>query len=52
MTDRLEHEFSYGTYLELKSSIGAFDCLNITSKALLGCSLVAKQGANSMFRHK
>ena len=30
-------EFSHGTHLDSKISIGAFDCLSITSTALLGC---------------
>ena len=54
--NHLEHEFSHETYLELKISIGAFDCLNITSVSLLGCSFVPKQGPTSkeesLFRHK
>ena len=44
ISDHLRHEFSHGTYLELKSSVSAFDCLNITSKALLRCSFVPRQG--------
>ena len=36
----------------LKVSIRAFDCLNITSTAFLGCSFVTKQGQKAMFRHK
>ena len=40
----MEHEFGYGTYLELKISFGALICLNITSTALLGCPFMARQG--------
>ena len=40
----LGHEFRHGTYLKLKSSIGAFDRLNVRSTALLGCSIMARQG--------
>ena len=36
----------------MKMSIGAFDCLHITSTALLGCSFVVKQGPKSIFRHE
>ena len=36
----------------LKVSIRAFDCLNITSTAFLGCAFVTKQGPISVFRHK
>ena len=39
----LEDEFDYKTYLEFKSSTGAFDCLNITFTARLGCTFMAKQ---------
>ena len=52
INDHLEHEFSHGSYLELKGSIGAFDSLNIMTAALLGCPFVAGQGPKSMFRHK
>ena len=48
----LEREFDYKTDLELKISIRAFDCLNITSISLLGTSFVPKQGPRSMFHHK
>jgi len=44
INEYLEHELDYKTYLELKISSGAFDCLNITSVALPGCSFVPKQG--------
>ena len=44
MNDHFDRKFEYETYLELKISIGAFDCLNITSESLLGCSFVPKQG--------
>jgi len=44
-----EHEFSYGTYLGLKLSIGAFDCLNITSTALPGCSFVTKHDQKNQY---
>ena len=49
INDHLRHEFGYGTYLELKSSIGASDCLNITSVSLLGCSFMAGQGESLIF---
>ena len=52
INDHLRHEFDYKTYLELKSSSGALDCLNITSVSLLGCSFVPKQRPKSMFRYK
>ena len=52
INEYLEHEVSHGTYLELKISIRAFHCLNITPTALLGCSFVTKQGPKSMFRNK
>ena len=45
--DHGDHEFDYRTYLELKISIRVFDCLNITSISLLGCSFVPKQGPTS-----
>ena len=38
--------------LELKIASGEFDCLNITSITLLGCSSVPKQGPKSMFCYK
>ena len=38
--DHSRHEIDYKTDLELKSSSGALDCLNITSVSLLGCSFV------------
>ena len=41
------HEFDHESYLELKSSVGAFDCLTIMSTALLGCLFVAGQGTLS-----
>ena len=44
MNEYFDHEFGYGTYLDLKSSSGAFDCLNIPSVSLLGCSCMARQG--------
>ena len=44
INDHFEHKSTYKTYLKLKISIGAFDCLNITSVSLLGCSFVPKQG--------
>ena len=44
----LRYEFSHGTYLEMKISIGAFDCLNIMSVSLLGCSFVPGQGPWSL----
>ena len=44
INDHFDHEFDYKTDLELESSIGALDCLNITCVSLLGCSFVAKQG--------
>ena len=44
MNEYFDHEFGYGTYLELKILIGAFDCLNITSVSPLGCSFMAGQG--------
>ena len=44
INEYLGHEFCHGTYLEMKISIGAFDCLNITSVSLLGCSFVPGQG--------
>ena len=51
MNEYLEHEFSHGTHLAaMKSSITAFDCLNITSVALLGCSFMARQGPYFMDR--
>ena len=40
----LKNEFGHGTYLELKSSNGAFDCLNITPVSLLGFACMAGQG--------
>ena len=52
INEHFEHKFSHGTYLELKISIRASDCLNITYTALLGCSFVTKQGPKSMFHHK
>ena len=52
MNEYLEHESSRGTYLEMKISIRAFDSLNITSTALLGCSFVTQQDPKSMFHHK
>ena len=39
-----DHEFNHGSHLELMISITAFDCLDITSTALLGCWFVTKQG--------
>ena len=48
MNENFDHEFDYRTYLELKISIKAFDCLNITSTSLLGCSFVPKQGPWSL----
>ena len=42
INDHLEHEFSHGTYLEPKSSIGAVDCFNITSVALYGLQGTAR----------
>ena len=35
--DHFDHEFEYRTDLELKISVRAFDCLNITSISHLGC---------------
>ena len=52
INDNLGHEFDDGTHLELKISIRASICLNITSTALLGCPFVAGRGPKSMFRHK
>ena len=52
INDHFDHEFDYRTDLESKISIRAFDCVNITSISLLGCSFVPKQGPKSMFRHK
>ena len=48
MSEYFEHEIGYGTYLELKSSIGAFACLDITSVSLLGCPFVPKPGSRSL----
>ena len=48
LIDHFDHEFDYRTYLELKRSSGALDCLNITSVSLLGCSFVPKQGPWSL----
>ena len=50
ISDHLRHEFSPGTYLEFKISIGAFDCLNFTSITLPGGSFVANQCTKSMLR--
>ena len=43
-----EHIFDYETYLKLKISKAALDCLNITSVSLLGCPFVPKQGPWSL----
>ena len=51
INEHFDHEFDYRTYLELKLSIRAFACLDITSVSLLGCSFLPKQGPKSMFRH-
>ena len=48
INDHLRHEFCYGTHQGIKSSIGASDCLNITSVALLGCSFMARQCPSSL----
>ena len=47
INDGLRHELSH---LDLKISIRAFDWVNITSAALLGCSFLARQGPTSMLR--
>ena len=44
MNYHFDHEFDYKPYLELKSSSGALEWLNITSVSLLECSFVPKQG--------
>ena len=48
INDHFDHEFEYRTYLELKGSDGALDCLNITSVSLLGCSFMARLGPWSL----